>query len=478
MRCFFVICVLFAAGCGKEKATKNPLSPPDTFNPVFSVGSGWDIYSGGGYRYGPSIIESGNGIVEAWFSAPGASFGEAVELFNRDGIHKAVPLSGTNTAAQKFSSSVPFYSIGVLCPSWQTTNSSISISLYKWQVDYTSTLKSAAIASKTYVNYTDNQSISLASESLFPAGEYFWVLSDAKGTAGVWKKEGSYSASVSYLNGQVVAPSFESRIFIAKSSGGLYWDQISYKKSTDGGKTWGPEQMVLKPTEFSRDELSNCDPGVIRFGGYYYIGYTSTEDVRGTDNHVYLARSVSATGPYEKWNGTGWGGNPQPVITYNGNPDFYGAGEPCMVIKEDSLFFYYSWIDEGKNETRVALSNTRDPNWPAGLRTKAVAVDKTGITAADHCDVKYRKDLKKFYAIHTASRLTPNSYLILWESSDGLRFTRKADIRSNLKAGLHNCGWSGDETGQIDPARPQYLSYAYGEGWANWNTYWHPISFK
>ena len=54
------------------------------------------------------------------------------------------------------------------------------------------------------------------------------------------------------------------------------WDWISYRRSDDGGNTWTEEKIVLTPTQGSMDHFSNCDPGVVYFNGYYYLGYTST----------------------------------------------------------------------------------------------------------------------------------------------------------------------------------------------------------
>src|SRR5690606_7274905 len=133
--------------------------------------------------------------------------------------------------------------------------------------------------------------------------------------------------------------------------------QASYRRSTDGGKNWSAEKMVLKPTEGTRDELSVCDPGVVKFGAYYYAGYTSTEDTRGLFNHAYVARATSPEGPWQKWDGNGWGSDPQPVISFDGDADAWGAGEPSMVTNNDTLFFYYTWNDKNTLETRVAIVN-------------------------------------------------------------------------------------------------------------------------
>lgn len=36
-----------------------------------SAQDGWDIFTGSGYRYGPSIIINDDGSIDAWFAAPG-----------------------------------------------------------------------------------------------------------------------------------------------------------------------------------------------------------------------------------------------------------------------------------------------------------------------------------------------------------------------------------------------------------------------
>ena len=378
------------------------------------------------------------------------------------------------TCGQRFSVDRPFYYISVTCPSWGTTNSSLTMTLYKWNNSYSESL-TTPILSKRFANYNDNQELSLSNDALFPAGEYLWVLSDPSGTAGVWKNNGKEGVS-NFLNGASVSESYESHISYLKTSYSHYWDQVAYRKSKDGGKTWTEDEMVLKPTEYSRDAFSICDPGLIKIDQYYYAGYTSTENQGGIYNHVYVARSLKPDGPWEKWDGSGWSDKPQPVIAFDGNKDAWGAGEPSMVVLNGTLYFYYTWDDIGKLETRVATANANDLNWPATLQVKGCAIDKTGISGADHCDVKYREDTGTFQAIHTASRMTEKGYLVLWNSTDGLTFEKIAEYRDNIMPGIHNCGWSGDQNGHIKSGQQQYVSYAYGiNSWAQWNTRWVEI---
>jgi hypothetical protein len=270
--------------------------------------------------------------------------------------------------------------------------------------------------------------------------------------------------------------------FCAPSYNGS-WDDIAHKQTADYGKTWTNDTVMLQATAGSRDALSNCDPGAIKFGGYYYIGYTSTEDSRGTDNQVYVARSTSPTGPFDKWNGSGWGGNPQPFVTYTDAAFAYGAGEPSFVIVGTTLYVYYSWNGTAADgspvtQTRVSTADPTNANWPGALTSRGVAIDKTAFAGSDSADVKYIDSLGKFVAVTTARRFGPSAYLQFWESTDGLSFHP-----SNIKAGysrpyLHNAGLSGDATGHIDASSTHnFVAYAFGPIWADWDTYENPITY-
>ena len=450
--------------------------------------SGWDIYTAGTYRYGPSIIINDDGSIDAWFAAPGSTFGNFAYCYDSNNTSsQAIQLDSPKTAAQYFKATYNFYSVGVCCPSWNTTTASLRLSVYKWDTNYATTIKSAPINTKVFSNYKDNDWLSLTYSDdtaqdktiKFPAGEYLWVLDQgANNQSGVWKMEGNGDINaVSYYNNEQTAGNYKSRILKDYSTAGYYWDQISYQHSTDGGKTWTKEIMTLQPTEDSRDAFSCCDPGVAKWGGYYYLGYTSTENTNGVDNHVYICRSTSPSGPWEKWNGSGWGGKPQPVIKYTGDPSKFGAGEPSIVIVDNTVYLYYSWNDGG-TATRLSTASASDANWPAALTSKGTVIDKSAISGSDHCDIKYRDDIKKFYAIHTASRMSPSSYIVLWESSDGIKFSKVGTMKGIFSTSLHNCGWSGDSMGHINVAKQQYVSYAYGTSWGQWNTRWSPIVFK
>ena len=474
------VCLLMIFLCSCISNKSNHHTGENTigdFSTSFQLEEGWDIYDGGGYRYGPSIMIESDGTLHAWFASPGSIHGLDQMHYNDKAQESPISLDNGQLAAQRFSSDQDFFAVAVGCPGWRSNNSSLTLALYQWKGSYLETIASKSIVSERFENYIDNQNLILSQATKFKAGNYMWVLSSGEGTPGVWAKSGSVPHVTAYLNGELYNGTFRSFLMNNESNGVAYWDQVAYKKSADQGKTWTAEKMVLKPTEGTRDQFSICDPGVVKIGKYYYLGYTSTEDERMIFNHVYVARSESPEGPWQKWDGNNWSTHPQPVITFTGDKDAWGAGEPSMVVKNDSLFFYYTWRDKDKHEIRVATADAKDENWPLKLHDLGVAIDQNNMDNADHGDVKYRDDLNKFVLLHTSSRLSPDSHLVLWESVDGLRFTKVREIKNFAEKYLHNCGWSGDELGHIDPSKPQFLAYGYGPNWGNWNTKWHPIKF-
>ena len=104
-----------------------------------------------------------------------------------------------------------------------------------------------------------------------------WTLTERTTNAGIWKATSSESSNsaVSYVDGNEIEGLFCSRIYYTQASGAPYRYQITYQRLGDGEKTWSAEEIMLKPTDYSRDALSCYDPGVAQWGNYYYLGYTS-----------------------------------------------------------------------------------------------------------------------------------------------------------------------------------------------------------
>ena len=269
--------------------------------------------------------------------------------------------------------------------------------------------------------------------------------------------------------------------YFAREGSGGAWDWITHKKSTDGGYTWGDETVVLVPTPDSPDKYSCCDPGVFAYDGYYYIGYTSVDNTQGFGNDIFVARSTSPTGPFYKWNGSGWGGSPQPILTYPGISASFGFGEPSFVVKDDLLYIYYSLYEKDPDTCLpnyvelVATAVATDPNWPAAITDRGVAIRK--LDGEDSMDIKYIDAYGKFIGINTVKRFTTDGYVEFYQSDDGIHFTKAITHKDNISGGLHNCGMLGDSTGHVVPGNTK-IAYASGYLWAHWNTFMQPVTFS
>ncbi|MBM7567783.1 discoidin domain-containing protein [Paenibacillus sacheonensis] len=465
---YLLLCLLIASIAGVSTVSAS-------VGGTTSEGTDMHVVSGGAvYRYGPSIMKHADGTYDAWYCSPGIDVW--TPQFTAAGTHAPVQISGTDVAAQKFYVNHSFQTIGITTPSWGNSIGNLTINLYKWNTDYATTIAGTPVASATNTNFPDNVNFTLTSPASLTAGSYLWAASGGTEMVGVWKYTGSSKPNnVNYFNGSVVSGDYEMNVF------NHMWDVINHKSSTNG-TTWTNDNVVMTPTVDSRDTYSNCDPGVIKFGGYYYIGYTSTEDDRGTSNDVYVARSTSPTGPWDKWNGSGWGGNPQPFITYNEASNRYGAGEPSFVLVGTTLYVYYTWLGQDAsgnptNYTKVATADSTNANWPGALTDHGVAIDKSKLDGSDSADIKYIDTYGKFVALTTARRFGPSAYVQMYESTDGLTFYPSNMTVDYIKPYSHNGGLSGTETGHINLSDNNFLAYAYGAQWANWNTFQNPVTY-
>ncbi len=256
------------------------------------------------------------------------------------------------------------------------------------------------------------------------------------------------------------------------------WDYIRYHASTDGGHTWSADVVALEPTAGSMDAYSTCDPGAVKIGSYYYVGYTSTLNSGGIQNDVFIARSTSPTGPFDKWNGASWGGNPAPIETYPHSDSYYGYGEPSLVLVGKKIFVYYS-DDEATQYTNLATSDDATvDDWPLHLveHGHAITRDRSG---QDSADVKYVDSLGIFFAVSTCDRFTSNGSIAAYQSNDGITFTPSPFLGARTQIANHNVGISGDASGHFDTTAANFISYAYQpltDSWGNWPTFLDPIT--
>ena len=252
----------------------------------------------------------------------------------------------------------------------------------------------------------------------------------------------------------------------APGNSGSQWDWITYRHSDDG-INWSSEQIVLRPTPGSKDQCSVCDPGVIYFNDYYYLAYTGTDyyEGKGSNNSAFVARSTTPYGPFEKWNGEGWGGYPQPIIKYEGDPSGWGIGEVSFVILEEDLFIYCTYMDKNGGNTRLYKADLVD-DWPKTIRFKENVLAREH---QDSLDVAYDEELKMFFGFSIYQRMANNSRLIMYGSKNGKEFSKLDSTKDYIEDYAHNVGISKSVSGHINSSKNILVGYAFGENWGRWN---------
>lgn len=260
-------------------------------------------------------------------------------------------------------------------------------------------------------------------------------------------------------------------------------DYIRYKHSSNGGESWSEEVIALAPSIGSEDGWAICDPSVVKIDSYFYMAYTATDNSfgAGLNNHIFIARSLRPDGGFAKWNGSGWGGRPQPILRYTGPVNKWGLGEPNLVVKNNTLFLYYT-EDQGTAKTRVATATIANTNWPGLLLDRGYAIS-TRDSGEDQTDVKYLPEIDRFIATAIGNRFTVNSYLHVWESIDGFNFVPVSNdiITNNMKPLAHNLGMSGDYLGHAKMGSREYVAYAYtgpDGDWGRWNTWLSKVTIS
>ena len=259
-------------------------------------------------------------------------------------------------------------------------------------------------------------------------------------------------------------------------------DYIRYRHSSNGGKTWSEDEIVLAPNVGSDDGWAVCDPNVVKFGNYYYLAYTGTDDSNnfGLNNHVFVARSENPNGPFVKWDGVGWSGqSPKAIIEYQGPSDRWGYGEPNMVVVDDRLYLYYT-DGETSGKTRLALADANSTNWPNTLVDQGLVIPVRDHDE-DQTDVKYVPEVGLFIATAIGSRFTERSYVHVWWSADGFSFQAVSNdnVNLNIRPTAHNLSMSGNELGHAQMGGHEFISYSYTgpDGrWGLWNSWLNPVS--
>jgi hypothetical protein len=134
-----------------------------------------------------------------------------------------------DAAGMKFSAASAFTGIQVRCPSWNNAIGDLTLSLYAWDNNsYATSVAQVPLASRTFVNFNDNAWLQITFTER-PAGDYVWVLTNAREEVGVWKYIEETAGVTSYFNGAIVSGDYQTQTRLAS---GTVWSHFTTGSST------------------------------------------------------------------------------------------------------------------------------------------------------------------------------------------------------------------------------------------------------
>ena len=222
-----------------------------------------------------------------------------------------------NAAALKFTATSAFSAVNATCPSWSNNIGNLTMTLYKWNSDYTTSVAGTPIATNMFINFNDNAKLALTFPQQ-PAGDYIWVLNNGTEMAGVWKWTDGVNTPISYFNGVQVTGSYESEISYGSTT-------TNFTALTNGTQHTPIQVSGSGITQQRVDEMKNFF--TFRPGQADYVNGPSRNDQWGwleaAPQHGYVPKSggfeQAAVGVAQNT----WAGNGGHASVFN-RPETYG----------------------------------------------------------------------------------------------------------------------------------------------------------
>ena len=136
----------------------------------------------------------------------------------------------------------PFTKLTAVMPTWGQADAEASLALYKWDVDYNTTLASEPIAYKLFSPLVDCATNELTFDAQ-PAGEYLFRIADIKGTVGVMQKDMTVSQGYCYESGKESRADWWMTVTFTEKPETPFHEVSSMLDGIDGKHT-SPEEWV------------------------------------------------------------------------------------------------------------------------------------------------------------------------------------------------------------------------------------------
>lgn len=223
------------------------------------------------------------------------------------GAESAVPMSTDDVVSAQFSISADVTFVGVSCPSWSDNIGDMTVTLYKFNKDYETTIAGEPISSEIFEGFGDNNLLGFNFEENDPlkAGEYVIRLTDAFDSGGsgvgVWK-HGAYAGQIYYVDDMPVEDSsLRIEVLFVQTPEGEPYGPLTRDSSTgEINKLPDIDNMIIFNDEEMLDLITpgvGCQNFEI-IDGYLRINVTPAADSQFVINMPYWANKYLSCEEY------------------------------------------------------------------------------------------------------------------------------------------------------------------------------------
>ena len=226
----------------------------------------------------------------------------------------------------RMSYGAPFNAVEVSMPTWSTSDSAATLSIYKWNEGFEGTIAGEPIAKQVFDPAKDNAFNKISFDEQ-PAGEYLVTISEVRGQVGVWKTGMTTGKGFTYMDGAEIQADWEMRVYFTKTPVEPFF-QCESANAVSGDHVLPPEaeipadsllntHKVMPDTWVFTDGLgrvsvTNADVGDPKedktLAMFYWTWHTKAMAAAGyTDTTKLLEKYPEAKNDYDHaaWAGTG-----------------------------------------------------------------------------------------------------------------------------------------------------------------------------